>query len=281
LTPTRRARSLTEGPARPPPGSGLRAPGSGLRAPGSGLRLRVSLSPPGPKGGSLLLRGGGALWAPPTTMKKRIHPFLEPKLIIHTNGSTYLNGPAAPFPLRGGGLVGAPPTSPPWPLSGVARYAAEANPEAQAVMRSGEESLLCFLRRSGSKDAEQPSKQDSSRLRAAGKKIQKCLSPSHLIKYLDLPSSGPESGGAAGTKGSQAPAGAAPWRSSRFKKGTEVIKMSEEAATSVTARVGFAAPPRVPTPPFRPGGSLLLRGALCAPRKVCLVLDTDTVPNPL
>ena len=171
-------------------------------------------------------------------MKKRIHPYFEPRLIIHTNGSTYLNGPAAPFPLRS--------------LRPRVQTGASGT---EAVI--GEESLLCL--RSKEED-HKPSKQDSSPLRAAKEKIQKCLFSSYLIKYLSPRASGPE----VSTKGSQAKA---PLRSLRsgFEKGSEVIKMSDEAAPSITARV--------PTAELRP--------ALPAHKKVCLVLDTDTVTNPL
>ena len=130
-------------------------------------------------------------------------------------------------------------------------------PEAQAVIVALS-ALLCLRSKSKEEDKCQcqvpkPSKQDSPPLQAAKEKIQKCLFSSYIIKYLDLPSSGPSSGG------SQAGLGR------RFKKGPWDIKMSDEAATSVTFPIAEL---QLAQPIHKKGGA-------------CLVLDTDTVSNPL
>jgi len=154
-------------------------------------------------------------------MKKRIHPYLEPKLIIHTNGSTYLTG----IPLLWLRFAGTP--------SYLASPDSRVSQNASLDACAGEEALLCFRAKQASggapagrpRDGTHPAKQDSLWFFFEAKeRVQQHLFTSYLIKYSDLPSS-----------------------------------------------VRFIA--RVPTAE--------LQIAQPIHKKICLVLDTDIISNPL
>lgn len=150
------------------------------------------------------------LGPPSRKMKKRIHPYLEPKLIIHTNGSTYLTG--IPLLL----LRGVP----------------QSNTSSSDLKDTlpPEPKLLCFGLHYG---AHSPSEQNTLRISPrsgffsrAKEKVQQHLFTSYLIKYLDLPSSA----------------------------------KYVENRTSFRAQLQLAQPIN---------------------KKLCLVLDTDVISNPL
>jgi len=107
-------------------------------------------------------------------MKKRIHPYSEPKLIIHTNGSTYLTG--IPLLL----LRGVPQST-------------SLNSDFKDTLPP-EPKLLCFglHYKAHSWSPRDPqhtlhSFKDSF-FSSAKAKVQQHLFTSYLIKYLDLPS---------------------------------------------------------------------------------------------
>lgn len=111
-------------------------------------------------------------------MKKRIHPYLEPKLIIHTNGSTYSTGIPLLWLRLSYGAGGAP-----YPAFGLVE-------DHGSV---GEEALLCFQSVGGPapravKPGAHPSKQDSLFFFKAKEMTQRILFTSYPIKYSDLPS---------------------------------------------------------------------------------------------
>ena len=121
-------------------------------------------------------------------MKKRIHPYLEPKLIIHTNGSTYLTGIPL-FWLRSAAPVeGAQSAFPEKRFAralGGVENPTEATPESPSI---GEEALLCFQGVSSRPQGTQPAKQNFFFFQAK-KRVQQHLFTSYLIKYLDFSSS--------------------------------------------------------------------------------------------
>jgi hypothetical protein len=97
-------------------------------------------------------------------MKKRIHPYLEPKLIIHTNGSTYLTGIPLLYTLSTLPLAISEGTS------------------------SGAESLITLASRADQHNS--LSWALTSPVAAAKEKMANHSFSGYLIKYLSLPSSG-------------------------------------------------------------------------------------------
>jgi len=108
-------------------------------------------------------------------MKKRIHPYLEPKLIIHTNGSTYLTG----IPLL-------------YTLCTLPMAIAEGGAGQRGRPSSGAESLITLASREWADQHNSLSLTSPVALAAAKEKMAKhSFSGSvSLIKYLYLPSSG-------------------------------------------------------------------------------------------
>jgi hypothetical protein len=229
---------------------------------------------------------GGSPLDPPSVlerkMKRRIHPYSEPKLIIHTNGSTYLTGIPL-LRLRGGcpwlpqeasktnpvSAAGGPQSttaSSVIPLSSTNRVAAQKTPrrspqneERGADLQDTlppEPKLLCFGEGSATCAPARAALQGNSLsfFSKAKEKVQQHLFTSYLIKYLDLPSS------------------------ARSSSSMPEAPSSTQGGAVVLGGVSQR-PPRYVTD--RASGGAELQLAQSINKKMCLVLDTDVISNPL
>jgi hypothetical protein len=111
-------------------------------------------------------------------MKKRIHPYLEPKLITHTNGSTYLTG----IPLLWLRFAGTPLRVPSYLTSRVSQ-------NASLDACAGEEALLCFQTWPGTPANKGTHPAKPNFFFKAKELLQSIKSTSYPTKYLDLPPS--------------------------------------------------------------------------------------------